>query len=146
MQAVEVQELRTTYPGGVEAVNRIDFDVEAGEAFGLLGPNAAGKSTTVGMLTTTIAPTADRARLAGDDVSCWRVYARVTRWTKAHRDAMRLCATASGLVSRAARAALAAPPSRNHAGLPGTRCACVISNPGRDRIRRAPTGGRITEV
>jgi len=66
--AVEVQALRKTYPGGVEAVKGIDFAVEPGEVFGLLGPNGAGKSTTIGMLTTTIKPTAGSARLGGFDV------------------------------------------------------------------------------
>src|SRR6266576_7053333 len=66
--AVEVQALRKTYPGGVEAVKGIDFSVEPGEVFGLLGPNGAGKSTTIGILTTTVAPTAGTARVAGHDV------------------------------------------------------------------------------
>jgi ABC-2 type transport system ATP-binding protein len=69
MNAIEVQALRKTYPGGVEAVKGIDFDVAEGEVFGLLGPNGAGKSTTVGMLTTTIVPTSGTARLAGHDVA-----------------------------------------------------------------------------
>ena len=60
-QAVEVEGLTKTYPGGVEAVKGIDFDIAPGEVFGLLGPNGAGKSTTIGMLTTTIAPTAGTA-------------------------------------------------------------------------------------
>ena len=58
-----------TYPGGVEAVKGIDFEVGDGEVFGLLGPNGAGKSTPVGMLTTTIVPTAGTARVAGHDVA-----------------------------------------------------------------------------
>jgi ABC-2 type transport system ATP-binding protein len=66
--AVEVEDLRKTYPGEVEAVKGIDFTVSAGEVFGLLGPNGAGKSTTIGMLTTTVAPTGGSARLAGFDV------------------------------------------------------------------------------
>jgi ABC-2 type transport system ATP-binding protein len=66
--AIEVRGLRKTYPGGVEAVQGIDFDVHAGEVFGLLGPNGAGKSTTIGMLTTTVAPTAGTARVSGCDV------------------------------------------------------------------------------
>jgi ABC-2 type transport system ATP-binding protein len=66
--AVEVRDLSKTYPGGVEAVRGIDFDVSPGEVFGLLGPNGAGKSTTVGILTTTIAPTAGHAAVAGFDV------------------------------------------------------------------------------
>jgi len=65
---IDVRDLRKTYPGGVEAVRGIDFDVAPGEVFGLLGPNGAGKSTTVGMLTTTIAPTGGSASLAGYDV------------------------------------------------------------------------------
>ena len=66
--AVEVEDLRKTYPGEVEAVKGIDFTVGAGEVFGLLGPNGAGKSTTIGMLTTTVIPTGGSARLAGFDV------------------------------------------------------------------------------
>jgi ABC-2 type transport system ATP-binding protein len=66
--AVEVRQLTKTYPGGVEAVKAIDFEVAPGEVFGLLGPNGAGKSTTIGMLTTTIAPTSGTAALAGYDV------------------------------------------------------------------------------
>src|SRR5258707_9149551 len=66
--AVEVVQLRKTYPGGIEAVKGIDFEVTPGEVFGLLGPNGAGKSTTIGMLTTTVAPTSGTARLAGYDV------------------------------------------------------------------------------
>ena len=68
MNAIEVEALRKTYPGGVEAVKGIDFQVPPGEVFGLLGPNGAGKSTTVGMLTTTIVPTSGTALLGGHDV------------------------------------------------------------------------------
>ena len=69
MYAIEAEGLRKTYPGGVEAVKGLDFQVSGGEVFGLLGPNGAGKSTTVGMLTTTIVPTAGSARLVGHDVA-----------------------------------------------------------------------------
>jgi ABC-2 type transport system ATP-binding protein len=73
---VEVEDLRKTYPGGVEAVKGIDFTVAAGEVFGLLGPNGAGKSTTIGMLTTTVTPTGGRALLAGFDVARQPLLAR----------------------------------------------------------------------
>jgi ABC-2 type transport system ATP-binding protein len=74
--AVEVSQLRKTYPGGIEAVKGIDFEVAPGEVFGLLGPNGAGKSTTIGMLTTTVVPTAGTARLAGYDVAAQPLLAR----------------------------------------------------------------------
>jgi ABC-2 type transport system ATP-binding protein len=74
--AIEVVDLAKTYPGGVQAVNGISFDVQPGEVFGLLGPNGAGKSTTVGMLTTTILPTAGSARLGGHDVARQPLLAR----------------------------------------------------------------------
>jgi ABC-2 type transport system ATP-binding protein len=66
---IDVHRLGKTYPGKVEAVKRVDFQVAPGEVFGLLGPNGAGKSTTIGMLTTTILPSSGTARLAGYDVA-----------------------------------------------------------------------------
>ena len=68
MDVIEAEGLGKIYPGGVEAVKGIDFEVPEGEVFGLLGPNGAGKSTTVGMLTTTVVPTSGTARVAGHDV------------------------------------------------------------------------------
>jgi ABC-2 type transport system ATP-binding protein len=66
---IEVRQLRKVYPGDVEAVKGIDFEVGSGEIFGLLGPNGAGKSTTIGMLTTTIRPSGGTARVGGFDVA-----------------------------------------------------------------------------
>ena len=74
--AIEVENLAKIYPGGVEAVRGISFEVASGEVFGLLGPNGAGKSTTVGMMTTTIAPTDGNARLHGFDVASEPLAAR----------------------------------------------------------------------
>jgi ABC-2 type transport system ATP-binding protein len=74
--AIEAKDLRKTYPGDVEAVKGVNFQVAQGEVFGLLGPNGAGKSTTVGMLTTTIEPTGGTARLAGFDVAAEPLAAR----------------------------------------------------------------------
>ena len=74
--AIEVCGLCKTYPGGVEAVRGIEFEVAAGEVLGLLGPNGAGKSTTVGMLTTTIVPTSGSARVAGFEIATEPLAAR----------------------------------------------------------------------
>src|SRR3954470_24901411 len=85
--AVEVDALRKTYPGGVEAVRGVSFTVAPGEVFGLLGPNGAGKSTTVGMLTTTIAPTGGRAWLAGFGVAREPLAARAVAGLRLRRRA-----------------------------------------------------------
>ena len=77
LPAIEVADLRKTYPGGVEAVRGISFDVARGEVFGLLGPNGAGKSTTVGMLTTAVRPTGGTARVAGIDIAVEPIAARL---------------------------------------------------------------------
>ena len=66
---VSVSQLRKTYPGGVEALKGISFDVQEGEIFGMLGPNGAGKTTTIGVLTTTVRPSGGLVRVAGYDVA-----------------------------------------------------------------------------
>ena len=38
--------------GEVKAVNGVSFDVRAGEIFAFRGPNGAGRTTTIQMLTT----------------------------------------------------------------------------------------------
>ena len=50
------------------AVDGISFDVGAGEFFALLGPNGANKTTTISILTTTLAPTSGVATIDGDDI------------------------------------------------------------------------------
>ena len=54
--------------GDVLAVNDLSLTVERGEFFVVLGPNAAGKTTTIKILTGLIKPSAGLARVAGFDV------------------------------------------------------------------------------
>ncbi len=65
---IEAKSLTKIYPGGVKAVDAIDFQVNAGEIFAFLGPNGAGKTTTIKMLNTLILPTSGTATVAGFDV------------------------------------------------------------------------------
>jgi ABC-2 type transport system ATP-binding protein len=54
--------------GDVTAVNDLSLTVNRGEFFVVLGPNAAGKTTTIKILTGLIRPTSGSARVAGFDV------------------------------------------------------------------------------
>ena len=66
--AIKTRGLRKVYPQQTVAVEGIDLEVGSGEFFGLLGLNGAGKSTTVGMLTTRIVPTAGEMWVHGLNV------------------------------------------------------------------------------
>jgi ABC-2 type transport system ATP-binding protein len=68
MSIIETSQLTKVFPGGIRAVDGIDFEVKAGEIFGFLGPNGAGKTTTIKMLNTLIQPTSGTAVVAGFDV------------------------------------------------------------------------------
>jgi ABC-2 type transport system ATP-binding protein len=51
----------------VTAVDRLNLEVTGGEIFGLVGPDGAGKTTTIRMLCAIMDPTEGRARVAGFD-------------------------------------------------------------------------------
>ena len=66
--AIEVHDLTRRF-GAFVAVDGITFNVRAGEVFGFLGANGAGKTTAIRMLTGLLAPTSGRATIAGHDVA-----------------------------------------------------------------------------
>jgi ABC-2 type transport system ATP-binding protein len=68
MNAIEVRHLSRRF-GSFVAVNDISFDVRAGEIFGFLGSNGAGKSTTIRMLCGLLRPTSGTAIVGGIDVN-----------------------------------------------------------------------------
>lgn len=54
--------------GALTAVDGLTLRVAAGEFFAFLGPNAAGKTTTIRMLVGLLKPTSGTARIGGHDV------------------------------------------------------------------------------
>lgn len=66
----------TKYYGKRLAVDNISFSVEKGEIVGFLGPNAAGKTTTMRILTGFLAPTQGEAWVAGYNVMSHSLEAR----------------------------------------------------------------------
>jgi ribose transport system ATP-binding protein len=65
---LEVHGLGKKYPG-VLALDRVDFELHAGEVHALFGENGAGKSTLISIISGAIRPSEGRMELAGRGVS-----------------------------------------------------------------------------
>jgi ABC-2 type transport system ATP-binding protein len=65
---LEVRDVLKSYDGRA-VVNRVSFDVPAGEIFALLGPNGAGKTTLIRMITDILKPDSGSIRLGGQPVA-----------------------------------------------------------------------------
>lgn len=70
--AIETLQLIKRYPGQKKedrpAIDSIDLTVKSGQLYGLVGPDGAGKTTILRILSTVIKPTSGSAHLAGFDV------------------------------------------------------------------------------
>jgi ABC-2 type transport system ATP-binding protein len=65
--AIVAKGLTKSFPG-VTAVDHLSFDVRAAEIFGIVGPDGAGKTTTLRMLAGVMPPDEGSAIVAGADV------------------------------------------------------------------------------
>ena len=64
---IEISQLSMRY-GDLLALDRLDLHIPQGELFAFLGPNAAGKTTTIKLLTGLIEPTEGSAKICGFDI------------------------------------------------------------------------------
>ncbi len=67
MNVIEIDNVSRNF-GEIKALDRISFDVEKGEIFGLIGPDGAGKTTLFRILVTVLVPSSGGARVCGYDV------------------------------------------------------------------------------
>ena len=67
MLSIQTTNLTKTF-GSLTAVNRLNLEVKTGEIFGLVGPDAAGKTTTLRMLCGILPPDDGEARVAGCNI------------------------------------------------------------------------------
>ncbi len=68
MYALDIRQLKKTYANGVEALKGIDLTVKTGDFFALLGANGAGKSTTIGLITTLLTKSSGAIHINGYDL------------------------------------------------------------------------------
>ncbi|MCH9755660.1 MAG: ABC transporter ATP-binding protein [Gammaproteobacteria bacterium] len=68
MHAIEIKQLCKTYDGGVEALKGIDLTIASGDFFALLGANGAGKSTTIGLISSLLTKTSGSIHICGIDL------------------------------------------------------------------------------
>lgn len=64
---IQIRNLSKSF-GGLKAVDNLSLDVAAGEFFAFLGPNAAGKTTTIKLLTGLLRPTSGSCSIGGHDL------------------------------------------------------------------------------
>jgi ABC-2 type transport system ATP-binding protein len=74
-RAIDARNLTRRF-GSFTAVDHITFDVRAGEVFGFLGANGAGKTTAIKILIGLLAPSDGEAHVAGFDVRTQRAQIR----------------------------------------------------------------------
>ena len=68
-RVILIEQLKKTYKGSKEeALKGVDLEIRNGEFFGLLGPNAAGKSTLISILCGILAPTSGRVEVFGKNI------------------------------------------------------------------------------
>lgn len=68
MLALEIKHLTKEYKNGVKALSGIDLKVEEGDFYALLGHNGAGKSTTIGIISSLIKKTSGTIKVFGYDL------------------------------------------------------------------------------
>ena len=66
---IRAREITKTFGKEIKAVDGLSFTVEAGQVYGFLGQNGAGKSTTIRMLLTLIRPSSGDIEIFGMDLA-----------------------------------------------------------------------------
>lgn len=63
--AIEIQDLKKSYPNKVHALDGVSLKIKQGDFFGLLGLNGAGKTTLINILVGLVKPTSGTVKILG---------------------------------------------------------------------------------
>ena len=66
---ISISNLTKTYASGLQALKRVDLEIDKGEIFALLGPNGAGKTTLISIVCGIVTPTAGTVVADGHDIA-----------------------------------------------------------------------------
>ena len=65
---ISIQGLTKTYASGLQALKKVDLEIQKGEIFALLGPNGAGKTTLISIVCGIVTPTTGTVSVDGHDI------------------------------------------------------------------------------
>nr|CAA6817552.1 MAG: ABC-type multidrug transport system, ATPase component [uncultured Thiotrichaceae bacterium] len=74
--AIAIRDLKKTYDNGFTALKGIDLDVQEGDFYALLGANGAGKSTTIGIISSLVNKSSGQVSIFGYDLDTQREKAK----------------------------------------------------------------------
>jgi putative ABC transport system ATP-binding protein len=69
VQTSQVSKVYGEGPSAVLAVDRVSFEIEAGEFVAIVGPSGSGKTSMLAMLATLLSPTSGSIKIDGQDLS-----------------------------------------------------------------------------
>lgn len=74
--AIAIHDLQKTYDNGFTALKGINLEVQKGDFYALLGANGAGKSTTIGIISSLVNKTSGQVSIFGYDLDTQREQAK----------------------------------------------------------------------
>ena len=76
---IEFQNVSLSY-GNRQILENINFKINEGQIFGMLGPNGVGKSTIFNLITGLVYPGSGKIKIAGEDVMNFPIYLRTKKF------------------------------------------------------------------
>ena len=76
---IEFENVSLSY-GNRQILENINFKINEGQIFGMLGPNGVGKSTIFNLITGLVYPGSGKIKIAGEDVMNFPIYLRTKKF------------------------------------------------------------------